>query len=194
MPYQHLLTDEEFAFLQEVLEGADSAERRDASFVISGTERGLGFLQDLAQHAQLTLTARVNNVQIRFAMRIEQDALHTFHMRLQTPSIVETGSVPRAWRATLEPPIQLYDLHGLQKDWWLTQLSSTGAVIRFGCGLMPKQLRFSLRLSEDSTIVVIAQKVRVLGESLAAYRIFISNPHQRNRLNAFLYHQHQRNL
>ncbi len=178
MRNEPLLTRDELAFLQQLLDEPTPSVTHDTSRLVLDSSPAIhALLASLGDDAHLTVEAQVNGQRLSFPLRLNRDEVQTLQLQLETPQIFEKGLVERPWRATLATPLALLDRAGATTGLSVRQLSLNGALVA-GASL-PNNFTLWMVLPDKSTLSLRGKQVRVLEEGLAAYRI---TPLQRNGL------------
>ena len=172
MRNEPLLTHDELAFLQELLDEPAPAATEVSRLVVDSSPAIRALVASLGEGAHFTVEAQVNGQRLSFPLQLIRDDLQTLQIQLETPQIYEKGIVERPWRATLPSPLPLVDRAGAACGLSVVQLSVNGALVTSDNGkCLPDNFLHWMGLPDKSTLYVRGKQVRMVGENTAAYRI-----------------------
>ena len=188
MRNEPLLTRDELAFLQEVLdEPSPSAGSEVSRLVVDSSPAIRALVASLGEGAHFTVEAQVNGQRLSFPLHLTRDDLETVQVQLDIPQIYEKGVVERPWRATLPSPLALVDRAGQASGLSVVQLSLNGAlVVSEGAQPLPEHFVHWLVLPDKSTLSLRGKRVRMADGHTAAYRITPLKPKGLTRLQELL--------
>jgi hypothetical protein len=165
-----LLTDDELAFIRDLLGTPRLGMSLSAPQLCTDTSHAMDLLKRLANGGKLTLEARIEGQSLTFPLTLMGDEPDNLQLQIGAPEILEHGPITRPWRLHLEQPMVLMTPDNGSTGLQVWELSLDGALIQAVDGAeLPISFNLLLPLPTGA-IAVVGTQVRTTRARMAAYR------------------------
>ncbi|WP_462381609.1 PilZ domain-containing protein [Pseudomonas sp. Marseille-QA0892] len=174
-PDEPLLTQDELAFIRDVLDTPQWGLHLSGASLGQESSRALTLLKGLADCGKLTLEAQLPDRALTFSVHVSEREADTLHLTIDAPRILQKGPTLRPWRLELDEPLPLLEANGTEMGLHVRELSPNGALVEATRGgLMPEHFEGQLPLPGQPTMRVKGRWVRTTPAGRGAYRLKLS--------------------
>jgi hypothetical protein len=193
MPKDPLLTQEELAYIHDLLGANGGPAGATPHFPVDSNPQTQALLATLGARAQLTLEARVGGQRLAFPLRLVEDEFRALHLKLDPPRIYEKdhGPVERPWRLQLPEVLILQDRDGRSTGLRVHELSPSGLLLETTESKPPPDFSLWLPLPDQAPLPLQGRYVRTVEGGLHAYCLKPGQRDDLKRLHQYLFQQHR---